>query len=121
MKYILPLFALSLWLVGCSKPSSDANIRRDVVGTWIENSTGYTNTFVYAADGSFRVTTRKPSDTHSDAGTWQISGGFMLDRYTNASSHQVDITVKYSIIHLDSHQIVREHEGHTFTLNRHDA
>jgi hypothetical protein len=119
MKYTLPLIAF-LSLTISSMALDDATVSKQVAGTWIEYSTGYTNTFDYAADGSFRITTRKPSETHSSTGTWQIRDGSMFDRYTNASnvSHPIDITVQYSIVHLDAHQMVRKHEGHTFTLNR---
>jgi hypothetical protein len=36
MKFILPLFALSLFLTACAT-TSDADIRRNIVGTWSHN------------------------------------------------------------------------------------
>ena len=120
MKSTFIVFAFTLLLTSCSRP--DARLAKQIVGTWTEYGTGWTNTFDFASDGSFVAATQKPSETHSSAGVWQVRDGVLIETFTNASnvSHPIDAVVRYRIIAVDSHKFMREYvsPSATTTLSR---
>jgi hypothetical protein len=124
MKNITPLIITALLvflLSACSKHSSadsklpsDANLTRQIAGTWTVAGAG---TMAFAPDGSFVIA--KKSDTRTLTGAWQIKDGDLILTVTNINGNsQAGNVIQSKILSMDAHQFVYNSAGRTATLSR---
>jgi major membrane immunogen (membrane-anchored lipoprotein) len=108
MKTIPTILALSLLLTACGR--HDAQLRKQITGTWADDRPGSLGTMTLASDGSFSSRWRTPNHTNTWEGTWQISDGVLI--MTNTKSNDVPITTishdKNKIIRVDDHVLTCE-------------
>jgi hypothetical protein len=117
MRVTLIILGLSLLLTACSR--SDADLRRQVVGTWTREETSTMN---IAPNGGYTLVAREPNRTNLFAGTWQIRNGVFILTLTNAPAapggSRVGTVELYTIEFVDDHQLVCQQCGQTITLTR---
>lgn len=115
------IVALSLPLFGCSR--SDANLQKEVVGTWALGS--HTNfEMTLSPDGSFvsQWTTTNKSLTYG--GTWKIQNGSMFATITNCIAkgytnfEGVGSVDRYEIIRADSTSLVYSNDNQIISFER---
>lgn len=111
MKSILTLFALSLLLTACTTTTSDAAIRRHMIGVWSLDSDP-TKVIENRADGSYVM---KRSGIETVKGTWQVKNGYAIGTVTNAfrqdGAFQVESNKVLRI--LGDEMVVLSIDGHT--------
>lgn len=102
MRILFPVLALSLLLAGCSKPPSDAHIRRHIVGTWSPTSS---HTVTIFPNGSLKV-------LHPDAtleGTWTVDDGFVTETITNITGSLPGVivgqTARYEVLRINEFEL----------------
>jgi hypothetical protein len=127
MKYTFAILVLGLLSTACNRP--DADLARQVTGTWNQEAHQGTETHyittVYGPKGDFIVTTRAADYTNDMSGTWRVQDGVVLMTVTNASHgnlRYIGQVLKCRIDRVDSHQLdyqnIYERVGQTNTLNR---
>jgi hypothetical protein len=82
------IFAIAmsmLLLFGCSRPPSDAEIQRLLVGTWRLDQ-GPSKTIQNKPDGSCILRLATGNSNLVVEGTWQVKAGFVIGTMTNAPS-----------------------------------
>jgi hypothetical protein len=114
MKYTLIIVALSLLTTACGR--QDAKLSKQIVGTW--SSSRQHSTETYASDGSFLTLVQMQYKTNIYAGTWQITGGIMVETYTNAPFHLAGQTFQFRIHSLDDHELEYEAISPIFRFTR---
>lgn len=72
-----------LLLFGCSRPPSDAEIQRLLVGTWRLDQEP-SKTIQNKPDGSYVIQLAKGGSNVVVEGTWQVKAGFVVATMTNA-------------------------------------
>ena len=110
MKYTLLAIPLSLLLFGCNR--HDAQLRKEVVGSW----KGSSGLCAFDSDGTF--TTPVPGHTNQLAkGTWLIKDGVIVITITKPAQSTKD---RLKIVHVGDGQlsVVDEVNGNTYLLER---
>ena len=73
MKFALTFFSLSLLLTACSKHQTDNELRRKIVGTWIDANRA---TWTIESNGNFVAQATQPRSTLG--GMIRVNDGFLL-------------------------------------------
>ncbi len=74
-----------LLLFGCSRPPSDAEIQRLLVGTWRMDQEP-SKTIQNKPDGSYILQIARGDSNIVVKGAWQVKSGFVIGTMTNAPS-----------------------------------
>jgi hypothetical protein len=126
MRFAFALTA-SLLLTACD--NQDAKIIRQVPGTWKETFPGgviFTRTMSFGG-GFIQSIGQSNFLAFASQGTWFVTNGELIITFTNGEGTDrngvrfFDPMVsaeRYRIIHVDSHQLVGERDGHTNFLTR---
>ena len=115
-------------------PPSDAELARQITGTWTKDvplnlrTYSWTNPVVFSrtisADGSFSEKFGHRDSLVSYQGTWLVKDAELVTTVTNAqgtgnhSAGPVGTVDRCQIIHLDDHQLVYRSGGRTNTYTR---
>jgi len=119
MKYPSVILGLSLLLVGCSR--RDAQLQKEVVGSWARDS--YFQ-MALSPDGSFvsHWTTTNSSLTYQ--GTWKIQAGMMISTLTNCIAsgttnfERVGSLDSFTIVRADSTELVYSNQNQIIRFSR---
>lgn len=112
MRLLVLLSVLSLFLTSCSKAPTDAQIRRQVVGTWQPTSSrSGTTVDEMRPDGSFSSKWTSDGKDHELTGTWDVQGGFLVATFTNDQGKT--LVQREKIARISKSEMVCWLDGHT--------
>jgi hypothetical protein len=123
VKSVFAIVLLSLLVTACDR--RDAELQHRLVGAWARIDCGV---MTLTADGNSHAKwtnfLAKPVTDWAYDGTWGVKGGIVISVITNATAHNTTNLVavgsveRWSIVRLESNQLVLEADGHTNSFER---
>lgn len=86
----------------------DAQLSREITGTWRHDRPGNPFLLTVGKDGSFSSALRSPKVTNTWSGTWAVSNGFFVTTATKSNDVSIYSISRCGILRLDSHTLICE-------------